>query len=105
MNYESPQVVIRQWKNKGWLNCEQGKTYRKQNINGIAAKWIVFDFSKFSDENELIDVHQLLSNGQVEEALKQNRMFKGDFTFKTSKEIKQQMKKERRMNEAECRSA
>lgn len=105
LNYESPQVVIRQWKNKGWLNCEQGKTYRKRSINGIAAKWIVFDFSKFSDENELIDVYQLLSNGQVEEALKQNRMFKGDFTFKTSKEIKQQMKKERRMNEAECRSA
>lgn len=105
LNYESPQVVIRQWKNKGWLNCEQGKTYRKRSINGIAAKWIVFDFSKFPHENELIDVQQLLSNGQVEEALKQNRMFKGDFTFRTSKEIKQQMKKERRMNEAEHRSA
>ena len=105
LNYESPQVVIRQWKNKGWLNCEQGKTYRKRKINGISANYIVFDTSKLPNEDDFIDVNQLLSNGQVEEALKQNRIFKGDFTFKTSKEIKQQMKKDRRMNEAKYRSA
>ncbi|MDB8460084.1 DUF927 domain-containing protein [Turicibacter sanguinis] len=105
LNYESPQVVIRQWKNKGWLNCEQGKTYRKRKINGISANYIVFDTSKLPNEDDFIDVNQLLSNGQVEEALKQNWIFKGDFTFKTSKEIKQQMKKDRRMNEAKYRSS
>ena len=72
LNYESPQVVIRQWKNKGWLNCEQGKTYRKRKINGISANYIVFDMSKIANEDNLMDVNQLLSNGKVEETLQRN---------------------------------
>ncbi len=105
LNYESPQVVIRQWKKKGWLNCEDGKTYRKRKINGIPANYIVFDMSKIPNEDSLMDVNQLLSNGQVEEKLQRNWMLQGDFTFKTSKQKKNQMKKERHMKEAKYRGA
>jgi putative DNA primase/helicase len=33
--FNEPKVVIKKWKERGILDCEVGKTYRKRNISGI----------------------------------------------------------------------
>lgn len=33
--YESPKTIISEFKKRGWLDCEKGKTYRKRMVNGI----------------------------------------------------------------------
>ena len=103
LKYESPQTIIRQWKKKGWLSHEKGKNYRKRNLNGTVATCLVFDFNQIPTSDEEVDLNQLLSNGQVEKILKQNRALKGDFSFRTSKEIKQQIKKQRQLDQAKQR--
>lgn len=55
LNYESPNVVIKKWKQKGWLNTEKGKTYRKRVLNRIVATFIVFDLKNI-DPLALISV-------------------------------------------------
>lgn len=33
--YESPKTIISEFKKRGWLDCENGKTFRKRKLNGI----------------------------------------------------------------------
>ena len=33
--YESSKIIISEFKKRGWLDCERGKTYRKRKVNGI----------------------------------------------------------------------
>nr|WP_243187032.1 DUF927 domain-containing protein [Clostridium muellerianum] len=39
--FEDPRVVTRKWKSKGWLDFEEGKTYRRRIINDIRTKCYV----------------------------------------------------------------
>lgn len=46
LKYETPEIVIKQWKKEGWLNHEKGKNTRKRILNGDDVNCIILECSK-----------------------------------------------------------
>ena len=57
--FHSGSGVMKQFKNRGWLSCEQDKTYRKRKINGNQIPVYVinipkiYEFLKVEDDSTL----------------------------------------------------